>query len=156
MERLYIAGCAMRSEKESRMTWAGSRTVCSTHASLVVASIWLACWGGSAEAQAPQTIIVPLSRAVLTWDNPTPTDGVSYAERYVLTCTSSGLVQPVEGSVSHPINTMPLVDVLPGTGIYDCTVRAENSAGVSPESNTLHFGAGGPPDSVSNVRIEVR
>jgi len=108
----------------------------------------------SAQSEAP-TIIVEKDRAFLVWNNP-PDDPLSRPERFVFTCVSAGLAQPVTWTTAYPASEMPLSGVVLPRGFYECTVRAENGAGSSPESNVAAFGAGSAPDAVTNLRIEIR
>lgn len=123
---------------------------------IIAGAVVLSAWNPSANAQDPSLVIAPLSRAQLVWDNPVPPDGVSYADRYVVSCASESLSHPATGVVQHPGHAVALVDVLPGPGVYRCTVRGENVAGVGPASNDVAFAAGGVPGVVLSIRIEVR
>ena len=120
----------------------------------ICAGVLLAGLPSWASAQT-DVLVVGLASAQLQWDIPVH-DEWSAPERYVATCTSPNQPGPATGSVLHPQNMMPLVDLLPGRGTYTCTVRAENAAGASEESNEAVAKIVGPPGVVGNVRIEVR
>jgi len=107
-------------------------------------------------AQDGEQVVYNFSKVKLQWDIPVPVDGVSWAERYVVTCTSAPLAEPAVGVVAHPGNTMLMSTMLPGPGKYVCSVRAENSAGASPESDTVNLVAGGPPGRIAQVTIEAQ
>ncbi|MDH4185529.1 MAG: hypothetical protein OEV08_00910, partial [Nitrospira sp.] len=84
--------------------------------------------GLPAIADAQEILQVPLTSARLSWDIPAPTPERSPARQHVVYCTDGNRV-----IVPMPASSVPMRDLVPGPGSYQCFVYAENTFGRQTE-----------------------
>lgn len=103
-------------------------------------------------AQAQTTLKVSLGSAKLAWDAGVPGPNETLATKHVITCG------PLTTEVLMPAVTIPVKDVVPGPGTYDCTIYAVNDFDrqVDPDGAFPQFQAGNPPPKATNFRLEVK
>ena len=104
-------------------------------------------------AEAQETLKFPLGSARLMWDSPAPTPERSAPTHHVVYCEGGTRV-----TVPMPANSVPMRDLVPGPGAYQCYVFAENTFGrqTEPDVPAPFAEVGYPAVGVGNVRIEVR
>lgn len=103
-------------------------------------------------AYAQETIKVPLGTAKFAWTIPAPDPLHGDATHHVITCGS------VTQIVMAPRAEYPVKSVVPGPGVYECTLYAENDFGRQEEPDVPFpsFAAGSVPRASEHLRLEVR
>ena len=105
----------------------------------------------SAEGAWAQTALsVSLATGTLAWDAPPADAPYLPLTQYVITCGTAST------NIPAPATSVPVRTFVPSPGVYDCTIRAENSFGRSAETAIPHFAAGYPPAGPVSIWLEVR
>lgn len=105
----------------------------------------------ASQAQAQTVISVPFNSAVFAWDA-TPADAThSAATKHTVVCGA------VQVDVPMPATSIPIRNVIPGPGVYSCSLFASNTFGRQTEPNVPfpQFEAGTTPWPPTNTRLEV-
>ncbi|MDH4235602.1 MAG: hypothetical protein OEV17_00010 [Nitrospira sp.] len=102
-------------------------------------------------AQAQTTLKVPFDQAVFSWTSPTPGPANSPADKHTIVCGA------ITVDVPMPTTSKPVSEVVPGVGLYTCSLYASNSFGRQSAPNVPFptFEAGLIPLAPTNPRLEV-
>ena len=116
----------------------------------IVCGVLFLSFSATIEAQTP--LKVPFGSAKLAWDAGVPDATHSAATKHVVTCGT------VSVDVLMPTTSIPVKDVVPGPGTYDCTLYAENdfTRQTEPPRPFPQFQAGYGPNTGANLRLEVQ
>ncbi len=118
---------------------------------LILATVAMLLWMAF-PAQAQTILKVPFGSARFAWDVQAASPDKSPADKHTIVC----------GAITHdvpmPTTSIAVRDVVPGTGVYSCSLYASNAFGRQVEPNVPfpQFEAGLEPASPLNPRLEVR
>jgi hypothetical protein len=108
-------------------------------------------WAGWAEAQS--TLSVNINQARLEWNwakGVAPDDGLP--DEFLIRCGQGGTV--TKTTSANPIaRSLPIKQVITGSGDWHCTVTAANTFGESGASNQVFFAAGALPSAPTSVKV---
>jgi hypothetical protein len=107
---------------------------------------------GDVQVQAQTELRVSLASGRFVWDLPPASPGISPATKHVIECGA------VRVEVPMPETTLAISQAVPGPGVYECSIYAENDFARQVEPNVpfVPFRAGNPPAPVLRQRIEVQ
>lgn len=119
---------------------------------LIAITVWLCL---ATEVSAQQGLSVNINRASLTWQwvqGTAPTDGM--VEVFEVKCGAApGNYSTITNLANPAARSVPVAQVIKGSGQWYCVVAAVNKYGSSPNSNEVGFDAGVVPSQPTNLGV---